>query len=187
MLKIDLTKLCYYDRRNPDFSIKEEYGYDKEEVEATGNFAKKDCACDNCFYGRSSLTEQLIKSQELQLYEQLQELYTKVENYANEVFGKTNNYVRSFRLEKGYIVVYDMACWHYCDSSDDEEFIITPEDLELPIEQAKEKYQKELQKKHEEEELRKVEAKLKEQKRKEEEEFKLLEILHQKFKDRFPK
>lgn len=61
---IDLTKLCYYDRRNPDFSIKEEYGYDKEEVEATGNFAKKDCACDNCFYGRSSLTEQLIKSQE---------------------------------------------------------------------------------------------------------------------------
>ena len=39
--KIDLTKLCYYDRRNPDFSIKEEYGYDKEEVEATGNFAKK--------------------------------------------------------------------------------------------------------------------------------------------------
>lgn len=62
--KIDLTKLCYYDRRNPDFSIKEEYGYDKEEVEATGNFAKKDCACDNCFYGRSALTEQLIKSQE---------------------------------------------------------------------------------------------------------------------------
>lgn len=62
--KIDLTKLCYYDRRNPDFSIKEEYGYDKEEVEATGNFAKKDCSCDNCFYGRSALTEQLVKSQE---------------------------------------------------------------------------------------------------------------------------
>ena len=62
--KIDLTKLCYYDRRNPDFSVKEEYGYDKEEVEATGNFAKKDCACDNCFYGRSRLTEQLIKYQE---------------------------------------------------------------------------------------------------------------------------
>lgn len=61
---IDLTKLCHYDRRNPDFSIKEEYGYDKEEVEATGNFAKKDCACDNCFYGRSVLTEQLIKAKE---------------------------------------------------------------------------------------------------------------------------
>lgn len=122
------------------------------------------------------------------IYEQLQELYTKVENYANEVFGiETNNYVRSFRLEKGYIVVYDKACWHYCDSSDDEEFIITPEDLELPIEQAKEKYQKELQKKHEEEELRKAEAKLKEQKLKEEGELKLLEFLYHKFKERFPK
>ena len=62
--EIDLTRLCYYDRRNPDFQIKEEYGYDKEEVEATGNFAKKDCVCDNCFYGRSKLTEQLLWQQE---------------------------------------------------------------------------------------------------------------------------
>ena len=59
--EIDLSKLCYYDKRNPDFQIKEEYGYDKEEVEATGNFSKKDCACDNCFYGRTELTEQLIR------------------------------------------------------------------------------------------------------------------------------
>ena len=62
---IDLTNLCFYDNRNPDFQIKEEYGYDKEEVEATGNFAKKDCNCDNCFYGRAELTEQLIAHQEL--------------------------------------------------------------------------------------------------------------------------
>ena len=62
--EINLTNLCFYDRRNPDFSIKEEYGYDKEEVETTGNFAKEDCACDNCFYGRSKLTEQLILQQE---------------------------------------------------------------------------------------------------------------------------
>jgi hypothetical protein len=62
--EINLTRLCYYDKRNPDFQIKEEYGYDKEEVEATGNFSKKDCACDNCFYGRSKLTEQLIWQQE---------------------------------------------------------------------------------------------------------------------------
>ena len=62
--EIDLTKLCYYDKRNPDFQIKEEYGYDKKEVESTGNFSKKDCACDNCFYGRSKLTEQLIWQQE---------------------------------------------------------------------------------------------------------------------------
>lgn len=64
-VNIDLTKLCHYDRRNPDFQIKEEYGYDEEEVKATGNFAKNNCACDNCFYGRSKLTEQLLKAQEL--------------------------------------------------------------------------------------------------------------------------
>lgn len=62
--KIDLTKLCYWDKRNPDFSIKEENGYDKEEIEACGNFSKKDCYCDNCFYGRSKLTEQLINQVE---------------------------------------------------------------------------------------------------------------------------
>jgi hypothetical protein len=66
--EIDLTKLCYYDKRNPDFQIKEEYGYDKEEVESTGNFSKKDCACDNCFYGRSKLTEQLIWQQDKNKY-----------------------------------------------------------------------------------------------------------------------
>jgi hypothetical protein len=65
LINIDLSNLCFYDRRNPDFQIKEEFGYDKEEVESTGNFAKKDCFCDNCFYGRSKLTEQLIKAQEL--------------------------------------------------------------------------------------------------------------------------
>ena len=113
---------------------------------------------------------------------ELQELYTKVENYANQVFGiDNNNYVRSFRLGKGYIVVYDKACWFNCDSSDDEEFFITPEDLELPIEEAKEKYQKELQKIREEYELRKAEAELKVRKRKEEEEFKQYLKLKEKF------
>lgn len=112
---------------------------------------------------------------------QLEELYTKVENYANEVFGITNNYIRSFRLEKGYIVVYDKACWHYCDSTDDEEYIITPEDLELPIEEAIEKHQKELQKIREEDELRKAEAELREQKRKEEEEYRQYLRLKEKF------
>jgi hypothetical protein len=63
-MEIDLTKLCFYDRRNPDFQIKEEYGWDKEEVEATGNHSREYCACDNCFYGRSKLTEQLIQQQE---------------------------------------------------------------------------------------------------------------------------
>lgn len=65
VVDVDLSKLCHYDRRNPDFSIKEEYGYDREEVENTGDFAKKGCACDNCFYGRSLLTEQIIKLKSL--------------------------------------------------------------------------------------------------------------------------
>lgn len=55
-----LEQLCYYDRRNPDFNIKEEYGYSKEEVEATGNFSKQDCSCDNCFYGRSILANIIL-------------------------------------------------------------------------------------------------------------------------------
>lgn len=55
------SNLCYYDRRNADFSVTEEYGYDKEEIDATGNFAKPDCCCDNCFYGRHKLAEEILK------------------------------------------------------------------------------------------------------------------------------
>jgi hypothetical protein len=80
--EINLTSLCYYDKRNPDFQIKEEYGYDKEEVEATGNFSKKDCACDNCFYGRSKLTEQLIWQQE--------SMYEIMDAYTDDVMGGCN-------------------------------------------------------------------------------------------------
>ena len=82
--EIDLTKLCYYDKRNPDFQIKEEYGYDKEEVESTGNFSKKDCACDNCFYGRSKLTEQLIWLQDKNKYSEEEVL--KLWNWLNDGF-----------------------------------------------------------------------------------------------------
>ena len=56
-----LKNLCYWDRRNPDFCIEEQFGYSEEEVEATGNFAKKDCYCDNCFYGRAKLAEYILK------------------------------------------------------------------------------------------------------------------------------
>jgi hypothetical protein len=83
--EINLTRLCYYDKRNPDFQIKEEYGYDKEEVEATGNFSKKDCACDNCFYGRSKLTEQLIwQKKRMYSEEEVIELLNKREDCINQ-------------------------------------------------------------------------------------------------------
>jgi hypothetical protein len=55
--EIDLTNLCYYDKRNPDCSV------DDEDIEChKKSLLKKNktCSCDNCFYGRSKLTEQLI-------------------------------------------------------------------------------------------------------------------------------
>ena len=71
------SNLCYYDRRNPDFMITEEFGYDKEEIDATGDFARKDCYCDNCFYGRAKLAEELL----LQI-SKLKEIKNKLNNEA---------------------------------------------------------------------------------------------------------
>jgi len=47
-LKI-LSNLCYYDPRHPD--------YDKEEAKPRKEF----CTCDNCFYSRTPLAEELIR------------------------------------------------------------------------------------------------------------------------------
>lgn len=54
-------KLCYYDTRNPDnVAI---YGMTEEEIkeEGYGEHKKDDCSCDNCFYGRTKLAEELLK------------------------------------------------------------------------------------------------------------------------------
>ena len=61
MTPVDYTKLCVYDLRNPEIILGEEYGVDEEESAKYGEFSQKDCYCDNCFYGRSKLTEQLIE------------------------------------------------------------------------------------------------------------------------------
>lgn len=51
-----LTRLCYYDERNPDGTK------DIEEIQ----FAKKEikrgaqCGCDNCFYGRTAMAEDIL-------------------------------------------------------------------------------------------------------------------------------
>lgn len=60
------SNLCHYDLRNPNGinyaqDNPEEYGFDKEEFLKLGNFAKKDCACDNCFYRRTELAEYIIE------------------------------------------------------------------------------------------------------------------------------
>ena len=62
------TKLCYYDLRNQDGIAqyqkdKELYGFDDDDFKDLGNFAKKDCACDNCFYGRHKLADHILKIQ----------------------------------------------------------------------------------------------------------------------------
>lgn len=55
------SNLCYYDLRNPS-GIKEiVYIYIRDEEDGDlGEHAKKDCACDNCYYGRTKLAEYII-------------------------------------------------------------------------------------------------------------------------------
>jgi hypothetical protein len=53
-----LENLCYYDKRNPDSTI------DDEDIEAyQKSLLKKNktCSCDNCFYGRTKLANELLK------------------------------------------------------------------------------------------------------------------------------
>ena len=50
-----LENLCYYDERNPDNSL--QY-FDLEGEEPPE--PRKDCACDNCFYGRDKLALEIL-------------------------------------------------------------------------------------------------------------------------------
>lgn len=47
-----LQSLCYYDKRNPDY-----LATDEEDRSAK----LKTCSCDNCFYGRTVLAEELLR------------------------------------------------------------------------------------------------------------------------------
>lgn len=49
-----LSSLCYYDDRNP---MKGSLYYDAEN-------RPEECSCDNCFYGRHELAEELLKYME---------------------------------------------------------------------------------------------------------------------------
>ena len=58
------SNLCYYDLRNPDGVvdvIKFAPDIYEDEIEDFGNHSKSDCGCDNCFYRRTELAEELIK------------------------------------------------------------------------------------------------------------------------------
>ena len=62
------TYLCYYDLRNVEGVSQfkdnpEVYGMDEEDFKSLGPYAKKDCCCDNCFYGRHKLANYILKLQ----------------------------------------------------------------------------------------------------------------------------
>jgi len=52
--------LCHYDNRNPNGVITYLDEQELKEEGLTGK-AKENCACDNCFYGRTQLAEELLK------------------------------------------------------------------------------------------------------------------------------
>ena len=47
------TKLCVYDKRNPDYLL-----YDEDDLTKQ----PKKCSCDNCFYGRTKMANFIIQS-----------------------------------------------------------------------------------------------------------------------------
>ena len=53
-----LESLCYYDKRNPDCTADDDYIESKKESLKKKN---KSCSCDNCFYGRTELAEEILK------------------------------------------------------------------------------------------------------------------------------
>jgi hypothetical protein len=67
---IDLTKLCYYDVRNPN-NLADFYAKDPQ------------CYCDNCFYGRTRLTLQLLEM-EKQHKEDMLDLIQSLKDYTKE-------------------------------------------------------------------------------------------------------
>lgn len=54
------SRLCNYDTRNPDGVITY-LTEDEIKEEGLTTKAKDNCACDNCFYGRTVLAEYIIK------------------------------------------------------------------------------------------------------------------------------
>ncbi len=50
LLEDILAKLCWYDKRNPNF-----------DTDADAEIKKEDCYCDNCYYGRTQLAEYILE------------------------------------------------------------------------------------------------------------------------------
>lgn len=115
------SNLCYYDRRNPEFSIIEEYGYDKEEIDATGDFPRKDCYCDNCFKGKTPLAEELLKITE------------DFEQYKKESIKWSINDFLSYEMDNGFSITEKQAqlALENMIENHDANYGITWDDLEI--------------------------------------------------------
>ena len=57
--------LCCYDLRNPGNTVVINFTPEEIKEEGYGTHAKVDCYCDNCFYNRTQLAEELLKTKEL--------------------------------------------------------------------------------------------------------------------------
>ena len=55
-----LSNLCYYDKRNPNNDL-EYLDYSDAEIA----LKTKNCSCDNCFYNRTQLAEEILRLRKL--------------------------------------------------------------------------------------------------------------------------
>ena len=92
--EIDLTNLCYYDKRNPDCSVDDE---DIEDHKKSLLKKNKTCSCDNCFYGRTELAEQLIWQQERSYSEEEVIGFLADRERDLRLYDMVNNYEDTFK------------------------------------------------------------------------------------------
>jgi hypothetical protein len=119
---IDLKNLCYYDKRNPD-GIN-----NSEDIKSNKNLFlksskkldyKKCCNCDNCFYGRTALTEQLILINESNKEKfSLSELESLIEKYKYGTFFEggiavsyniLKDFIKSSRQPKSFDIEIELS------------------------------------------------------------------------------
>ena len=82
-----LGRLCYYDKRNPD--------YDAEIIESKAT--NKTCFCDNCFNGRTKMAEHILF-----LYDEISSLKKAIEDNADKKYTKED-------MEKCWYNAMDIA------------------------------------------------------------------------------
>jgi hypothetical protein len=77
-----LSNLCYYDKRNPECTMTDEELEERKEIQkrrdskilknlqhrgVKQNEYTSSCSCDNCFYGRTKLAEEILKLKQYEL------------------------------------------------------------------------------------------------------------------------